>query len=81
MEYPEEWNSLPKRERKKKIRDLKAQGVTKSTLINKIRNWGIVLIVGVPLIGGIYYWSTNREILPPTDMGSSTICEGGFCSI
>src|SRR3989344_67064 len=68
MEYPEEWNSLPKRERKKKIRDLKAQGVTKSTLINKIRNWGIVLIVAVLLIGGIYYWSTNREVLPPTDM-------------
>jgi len=68
MEYPEEWNSLPKRERKKKIRDLKAQGVTKSTLINKIRIWGIVLIVAVLLIGGIYYWSTNREVLPPTDM-------------
>ena len=93
MEYPEEWNSLPKRERKKKIRDLKAQGVTKSTLINKlfrskqrnspsnkfvhsspsvsldkIRNWSIVLIILALLIGGGYYWSTNREILPPTDM-------------
>jgi len=68
MEYPEEWNDLSKRERKKKIRELKVQEVTKSTLINKIRNWGIVLIVVVLLIGGIYYWSTNREILPPTDM-------------
>ena len=68
MEYPEEWNDLSKRERKKKIGELKVQEVTKSTLINKIRNWGIVLIVVVLLIGGIYYWSTNREILPPTDM-------------
>ena len=93
MEYPEEWNSLPKRERNKKIRDSKAQEVTKSILINKlfrsklrnipsdkfvhsspsvsldkIHNWGIVLVVAVPLIGGAYYWSTNREVLPPTDM-------------
>ena len=68
MEYPEEWNELPKRERKKKIRELKAQEVSKSSLIGRIRNWSIVLIIAVLLIGGIYYWSTNREILPPTDM-------------
>ncbi|OGM13012.1 hypothetical protein A3A76_01250 [Candidatus Woesebacteria bacterium RIFCSPLOWO2_01_FULL_39_23] len=68
MEYPEEWNELPKRERKKKIRALKAQDVSKSSLIGRIRNWSIDLIIAVLLIGGIYYWSTNREILPPTDM-------------
>jgi len=68
MEYSEEWNDLPKRERKKKIRELRAQEVTKSTLISEIRNWGIVLVVAVLLISSIYYWSTNREVLPPTDM-------------
>ncbi|OGM59534.1 hypothetical protein A2955_01180 [Candidatus Woesebacteria bacterium RIFCSPLOWO2_01_FULL_37_19] len=68
MEYPEEWNDLSKRERKKKIRELNKQEESKSTLINKIRNWSIVLIILALLIGGGYYWSTNREVLPPTDM-------------
>lgn len=50
MDYPEEWNELPKYERKKKLKELRREQERKSGLVKKTRNWGmviIVLIVGV----------------------------------
>lgn len=45
MDYPEEWNELPKHERKKKFKELKREQERKSNLVKKVRNWGIVIIV------------------------------------
>lgn len=45
MNYPEEWNELPKHERKKKLRELRRGQDRKSGLLKKIRNWGIAIIV------------------------------------
>ena len=45
MDYPEEWNKLPKHERKKKLKELRREQERKSGFLNKIRNWGIVIIV------------------------------------
>jgi hypothetical protein len=45
MDYPEEWDELPKHERKKKLKALRKERKRKSDLMKKIRNWGIVIIV------------------------------------
>ncbi len=66
MEYPEEWNQLPKRERKKKLKELKKRGQKKQDLAKKLRSWGVGLIVIGTIASGGYYWWTNREVLPPT---------------
>lgn len=68
MEYPEEWNSLPKREHKKRIRELKKEQESKANLIRKARNWAIGLVIISALVVGGYFWWTNREVLPPTDI-------------
>jgi len=50
MDYPDEWNQLPKHERKKKLKELRREHEQKSDKIKKIRNWGliaVVLLVGV----------------------------------
>lgn len=47
MDYPEEWNELPKRERKKKLKELRRGQDHKNGLMKKIRNWGIVIVVFV----------------------------------
>jgi len=50
MDYPEEWNELPKHERKKKLKALRQEQERKSGLVIKVRNWGIaivVLVVGI----------------------------------
>lgn len=66
MDYPEEWNQLPKRERKKKIKELKKQKEKRNTFVNKLRNSVIGSVVVAIVVGGGYYWWTNREVLPPT---------------
>lgn len=68
MDYPKKWDQLPKRERKKKIRELKKQQEKRGLLIKKLRSWGISLVVLAVVAGGGYYWLTNREVLPPTDI-------------
>lgn len=50
MDYPEEWNELPKHERKKKLKGLRREQERKSNLAKNVRNWGIVIIV---LIAGV----------------------------
>lgn len=52
MDYPEEWNELPKHERKKKLKELRREQERKSGLVKKVRNWGIVIFVLVVGIVG-----------------------------
>ncbi len=52
MDYPEEWNDLPKRERKKKIKEFKRRKVKQQATINKLRNVVIsVVVLAVVIIG------------------------------
>jgi len=52
MDYPEEWNQLPKHERKKKLKKLRREREQKAGTIKKIRNWGLAIIVLVLVIVG-----------------------------
>lgn len=52
MDYPEEWNQLPKHERKKKIKELRQEREQKTDTFKKIRNWGLVGIVTILVIVG-----------------------------
>ena len=45
MDYTEEWNELPKHERKKKLKELRREQDHKNVLLKKMRNWGIVIVV------------------------------------
>jgi len=45
MDYTEEWNELPKHERKKRLKELRREQDHKNVLLKKMRNWGIVIIV------------------------------------
>lgn len=45
MEYPEEWDQLPKRDRKKKIKELKRKKAKQQTAIKKLRNVAISVVV------------------------------------
>jgi len=52
MEFPEEWNELPKHERKKKLKELRQKQEYKTDLVKKVRNWVIVIVVLVVGIVG-----------------------------
>jgi len=52
MDYPEEWNELPKHERKKKLKALRRDQEKKSELVKKMRNWGLTIIVLVISVFG-----------------------------
>jgi len=52
VDYPEEWNELPKRERKQKIRELKKQDEKKDEFSKKVKSVGIAFVVIVVLVGG-----------------------------
>lgn len=66
MDYPEEWDQLPKRERKKLIKNMNRGKNKNSDLVNKLRKWGIIVVVVVLVVTGGFFWWTNREVLPPT---------------
>lgn len=53
MDYPEEWNELPKHERRKKIKALKREQQMKAEQLKKIKNWTVIVIVSVTAIFGI----------------------------
>jgi len=53
MDYPEEWNELPKHERKKMLKELRQGREQKAGSLKKIRNWGLVTIVLVLIVVGI----------------------------
>lgn len=59
MKYPEEWNELPKRERKKKIKELKRKKAGQQAFINKLRNIAIAVVVIVIAAGG-YRLATRK---------------------
>src|SRR3989344_6518310 len=52
IDYPDEWNELPKRERKQKIRELKKQGQKKAQDNKKTRNLFLAIVVLIIAIGG-----------------------------
>ena len=45
MDYPEEWNTLPRHERRKKIKELNRRRENKALIIKKVRNTTIVLVL------------------------------------
>ena len=45
MDYPKEWNELPKYERRQKLKQLKREQQSKAEVVKKIRNWGLIIIV------------------------------------
>jgi len=51
IDYPEEWNQLPKHERKKKLKMLRREKEHKATLVRKVRNWGVIIIA---LVVGVF---------------------------
>lgn len=51
IDYPEEWNELPKHERKKKLKALRREQERKSELLKKISNWGLVAVI---LVAGAF---------------------------
>ena len=59
MEYPEEWNDLPKRERKKKLKELKRQKEEQQATSGKIKSAVIFLVVLV-ILGVGYRLVTKR---------------------
>lgn len=52
MQYPEEWNQLPKHERRKKIKNLRRQQNKRSNIFKKVKNGLVLTIVFVLMIGG-----------------------------
>ena len=52
IDYPSQWDELPKRERKQKIRELKRQNQKKAEFSKKIKNVGIAVVVIAILVGG-----------------------------
>jgi hypothetical protein len=52
IDYPKEWDELPKKQRKKKIRELKKKTEKKQNLIKKTRNITIVVVLVVLSVVG-----------------------------
>lgn len=52
MEYPKEWDDLPKRDRKKKIKGLKRKKAKQQATFKKLRNIVITIFVLVVLVVG-----------------------------
>jgi len=57
--YPKQWNELPKKERKEKIKAWRKQQQKKEVLVKKVRNWGIIFAV---VVGSIFvYFQLNKK--------------------
>lgn len=54
IDYPKEWDELPKKERKKKIKEFKRETRNKSELIKKVRYIGFIGITIVVVVGGLW---------------------------
>lgn len=61
MNYPKEWDELPKHERKKKIRELKRRQQRKQESLRKVRN---IIIVAILILGGILGYRTLNQKTP-----------------
>ena len=52
LDYPDEWNELPKHERKKKVKALRSEQEKKAAFLKAIRSWSLVtVIVAAAVIG------------------------------
>lgn len=60
IDYPSQWDELPKRERKKKIRELKKKKKERSKLFKKLKNIGVIVVVIAASIG-IYKLATRKS--------------------
>ncbi len=60
MDYPEEWNQLPKHERKKKINELRRESEQKAGVAQKFRNWGLIASV-IVLVAVGYIQLTKKS--------------------
>lgn len=67
MENPENWDQLPRHERKKLKKALKRQEQQKIARVANIQAWVIRGIIAVALTAGVYFWWSNRSALPPTE--------------
>ena len=52
MDYPQEWNQLPKHQRKKKLKELRRGQERKTNLIKKTRNLGLIIVILVAVAVG-----------------------------
>jgi hypothetical protein len=52
MQYPEEWNQLPKHKRRKKIKNLRRQKNKRSNILKKVKNGLILTIVFILVLSG-----------------------------
>jgi len=62
MEYPLEWDELPRHERRKKIKALRRERAKKPKLIKKILVIGVVILIGAALVWG--FVQTNQQTSP-----------------
>ena len=53
INYPEEWNELPKYERKMKIKELSQEIEQKAGLVKKITKWGVISFTLVLIVVGL----------------------------
>jgi hypothetical protein len=60
IDYPHEWDELPKNERRKKIKELKRDQLRRGVAMKKWRNYGLVILVIGVLVGG-YFWFTKES--------------------
>ncbi|PJC54625.1 MAG: hypothetical protein CO028_01300, partial [Candidatus Levybacteria bacterium CG_4_9_14_0_2_um_filter_35_21] len=51
MNYPEEWNELPKHKRKKKLKEFRREQERKTNSVKKVRNW--VIVIAVVVVGTV----------------------------
>ncbi len=54
MDYPKEWDDLTKRDRKKKIKELKRKKTKQQATIKKLRNIAVLIAVLVIVVAGYY---------------------------
>lgn len=68
MHYPEEWSQLPKKERRRKMKELQKQQVVKTGRAKKLRIWVLLIVLLAAGGVGLYYTTDSRDVLPPTDI-------------
>lgn len=59
MNYPEEWDDLPKHERKKKLKTLRREQEKKAEFIKKVKTWSLITVVVI--VGVIGYGQLTKK--------------------
>jgi len=60
IDYPEEWNQLPRHERRKKVRELRRQKEKQGRSLGKVRNIALPITVVIALVIG-YIFLTKKS--------------------